>query len=81
MFIIIFLWAMESTKFENAISICTKIFKGLINLQLASYAILQIPAMREVIASDKQAETILLNIGLLFNFDAEGYKVIEQPPY
>ena len=70
---IIFLWAIESTKFEASISICTKVFKGLINLQLASYALLQMPAVREVIKEDATAERILYNIGLLFNFDVAGY--------
>lgn len=80
MFTIIYLWAIESPKFELAISINTKIFKTLINLELASYALLQIPTIREPISAYPGAEGVLYNIGLLFNYEVEGYKVFIIKP-
>jgi hypothetical protein len=76
MLLIILLWALKSPLHDTAISICTKIFKTLINLELASYAITMLPYVRDLIREEPVLQGIFLNIGLLFNENALRMNVI-----
>lgn len=80
-FLILYLWAQDSGKIIAAqvhpkvISVCNKIFKVLINLELACLALFQIPLFLEFVKANPTFETVLYNFGLLFNYEVSSLNV------